>query len=69
MLNEELSLTFSLLKQHPKVYWIWTHRRWSLEAVPDGPTKEDVHGWRSANWKMELFFVEKMLDADGRNCE
>ncbi|KAH8108138.1 rab-protein geranylgeranyltransferase [Cristinia sonorae] len=66
-LTEDLSLTFTLLKQHPKVYVIWNHRRWCLENVPDGPTEDDPQGWKMANWKKELFVVEKMLDADARN--
>lgn len=67
-LSDDLSLTFGLLKEHPKVYWIWNHRRWCLERIPDGPSPEDVDGWRSATWKKELFVVEKMLEADARNC-
>ncbi|TCD61418.1 Rab geranylgeranyltransferase [Steccherinum ochraceum] len=67
MLNDDLELTFELLKQHPKIYWIWTHRRWCLEHVPDGPTDDDPKGWKTANWKKELFVVEKMLNADARN--
>ena len=56
------------LRQYPKVYWIWNHRRWCLEHVPDGPD-QDQDGWRRANWAKELHVVEKMLDADARNCE
>ncbi|KAF8636467.1 hypothetical protein AX17_003283 [Amanita inopinata Kibby_2008] len=58
------------LKVHPKVYWIWNHRRWCLENVPGGPGEPgeiDADGWRRANWDRELFVVEKMLDADARN--
>lgn len=62
-------MTIAFLKQHPKVYWIWNHRRWCLENVPDCPTDGDPHAWRQANWNKELFVVEKMLDADARNCE
>ena len=68
LLSEDLNLTTALLKQHPKVYWIWNHRRWCLEHVPDGPTEEDHNGWKMANWDKELFVVEKMLDVDARNC-
>jgi geranylgeranyl transferase type-2 subunit alpha len=25
------------LQIHPKVYWIWNHRKWCLEHVPLGP--------------------------------
>ena len=68
LLSEDLSLTTALLKQHPKVYAIWNHRTWCLEHVPDGPTDQDPNGWRMANWNKELFVVEKMLEADARNC-
>lgn len=68
-LSDDLSLTFGLLREHPKVYWIWNHRRWCLENIPDGPLEEDIDGWRNATWKKELFVVEKMLEADARNCE
>lgn len=58
------------LKIRPKVYWIWNHRLWCLENVPDGPPDEgtDVQGWKNAHWAKELFVVEKMLDSDARNC-
>ncbi len=61
-------MTTAFLKQHPKIYAIWNHRRWCLERVPDGPTESDPNGWRMANWKKELYVVEKMLDVDARNC-
>lgn len=71
LLAAELSFTTAALRQHPKVYWIWNHRRWCLENVPDGPGSEgqdeDPQGWRKANWAKEMFVVEKMLDADARN--
>lgn len=68
LLSADLSLTMAALRQYPKVYWIWNHRRWCLEHVPDGPDQEQ-DGWRSANWAKELYVVEKMLDADARNCK
>jgi len=69
VLSTELSLTTAALKAHPKVYWVWNHRQWCLENVPDGPGEEgaDLHGWKKANWDRELFVVDKMLDADARN--
>jgi geranylgeranyl transferase type-2 subunit alpha len=72
ILTDELAMTMSALKKHPKVYWIWNHRRWCLENVPDGPGgdgEEDANGWKQANWTRELQVVERMLDADARNCE
>jgi len=65
-------MTMSALKANPKVYWIWNHRRWCLERLPDGPGEEgdpNFHGWKQAAWDRELFVVEKMLDADPRNCK
>jgi geranylgeranyl transferase type-2 subunit alpha len=67
VLAEELIMTMSALKARPKVYWIWNHRRWCLENIPDGPG-EAVHGWKQDAWNKELFVVQKMLDADPRNC-
>ena len=59
------------LREHPKVYWIWNHRRWCLENVPEGPVVDNKPSlqWRKANWQKELAVVEKMLDADARNCK
>ncbi|KAJ9115612.1 hypothetical protein QFC20_000937 [Naganishia adeliensis] len=37
LLTSDLRMTTLYLKIHPKVYWIWTHRKWCLEHVPDGP--------------------------------
>lgn len=71
ILEKDLVMTTIALKAHPKVYCIWTHRRWCLEHTPEGPGGEGeaLHGWRMRNWKQELFVVEKMLDVDARNCE
>ncbi len=41
LLSDDLSLTTAFLKQHPKVYWIWNHRQWCLQQVPDGPSEAD----------------------------
>jgi len=60
-------MTTAGLKANPKVYWIWNHRRWCLENVPDGP-EEECDGWKQGNWDRELLVVEKMLEADSRNC-
>lgn len=71
ILSNELSMTTAALKANPKVYWIWNHRRWCLENVPDGPERNETPSmeWRQANWDKELFVAEKMLDADARNCQ
>ena len=64
-------MTMAALREHPKVYWIWNHRRWCLENVPDGPEVDGAPSlqWRKANWNKELAVIEKMLDADARNCK
>lgn len=64
-------MTTAALKAHPKVYWIWNHRRWCLANVPTGPGTEsdgDPLGWQKSYWDKEMFVVEKMLDVDPRNC-
>lgn len=66
LLTGEVKLTTAYLHVHPKVYWIWNHRKWCLENVPLGPEGSD--GWRNDFWKVELKVVEKMLEADARNC-
>lgn len=37
LLSTEIRLTTAYLQSHPKVYWIWNHRKWCLENVPLGP--------------------------------
>ena len=72
LLSTDLALTTAALRAHPKVYWIWNHRRWCLANVPDGPgtSKEgDVNGWRQDYWNKELYIAERMLEADARNCK
>lgn len=71
LLFSDLGFTTSALKRYPKVYWIWNHRQWCLENMPEGPfdgegTKSD--GWKRSAWSQEMFIVEKMLDLDARNC-
>lgn len=72
LLADELVMTMAALKSHPKVYWIWNHRRWCLERVPNGPGAEGedtANGWKKSAWDQELYVVEKLLDADARNCK
>lgn len=63
LLQEDLELTMQALQMHPKVYWIWNHRKWCLQCLPS----DDVDGL--AKWKMEIGMANKMLDYDPRNCE
>lgn len=67
LLKTELRLTMAYLQIHPKVYWIWNHRKWCLENVPIGPGNSEE--WRCGFWKGELAVIEALLDADARNCE
>ena len=55
LLKKELELTQQCLQTHPKSYWVWHHRRWVLEHLPDAYAKE-------------LSLVDWMLDQDARNC-
>jgi len=70
LLQDDLTFTLGALKEHPKVYWIWTHRRWCLERIPeDDSTDEgsDPLRWQRQTWSHELLVVEKILDRDARN--
>lgn len=53
----ELMLFLQLIKINPKSYWLWNHRIWCLETMPN------------ADWKAELGLVDKMLTMDARNCK
>ncbi|KAF7197029.1 Geranylgeranyl transferase type-2 subunit alpha [Pseudocercospora fuligena] len=63
VIKEDLQYQIPLLKQWPKCYWIWNHRRWLLvtatQHVPAHATLE--------LWKGELGLVTKMLALDSRN--
>ncbi|KAI5478322.1 hypothetical protein MNV49_005277 [Pseudohyphozyma bogoriensis] len=54
-LEADLYLTNQSLKQNPKTYAVWEHRKWVLETMPD------------ADWGMEMKMVEAYLQKDGRN--
>lgn len=56
LLAEDLALTQESMRTHPKVYWLWNHRRWCLERLP-GTDK----------WRKELALVDVMLGMDPRN--
>jgi len=68
ILQGDLLLTKTALRSYPKVYWIWNHRRWCLQNIPDNPDGEPS-SWQRATWAGELQTVEKILDFDPRNCE
>lgn len=55
MLDAERSFNQSLIKLHPKSYWVWNFRRFLLEIHPKAP------------WEIELMLCRKLLDLDARN--
>lgn len=63
LLQDDLHLTFVLLRKFPKCYWIWNHRDWLLQKA------ESLLGTDAARklWAGELQLVNKMLHADSRN--
>jgi len=63
LVSRDIELTFSLLRQFPKCYWIWNHRNWILQQG------EHLLGTTAARklWMMELQLVSKMLHSDNRN--
>ena len=65
-LSFELMFTLGLLKQFPKVYWIWNHRTWALETLSSTFTDKQTEG-RLWEWNNELKMVESLLHLDSRN--
>ncbi|KAI8848006.1 hypothetical protein BC829DRAFT_227139 [Chytridium lagenaria] len=51
----ELKFVESCIRDHPKSYWLWNHRRWILEHMP------------RPDWERELKLVNMMLEFDSRN--
>lgn len=68
LLLEDLNLTMQALQMHPKVYWIWNHRRWCLQEL-SAVDSEDQDQQGIAKWRDELSVVNRMLERDARNCE
>lgn len=58
LLGEDLDMIKAMMKQYPKCYWIWNHRRWCLEELSQD---------HLANWAYELELVLKVLEMDSRN--
>ncbi|EOR01112.1 hypothetical protein E3P92_03587 [Wallemia ichthyophaga] len=65
-LSFELMFTLGLLKEFPKVYWIWNHRTWALETLSATFTDEQADG-RLWEWNNELKMVDSLLKLDSRN--
>lgn len=63
VIKSELVFTVPLLMEHPKCYWIWNYRLWTLnkaiERLPV-PVARKV-------WEEELGLITKMLHKDKRN--
>ncbi|KAJ3034951.1 hypothetical protein HK097_004329, partial [Rhizophlyctis rosea] len=53
--KRELRLVDQALQINPKSYWLWNHRRWTLESSP------------TPDWARELKLVDMLLDKDARN--
>ncbi|CAG8465487.1 9723_t:CDS:10 [Cetraspora pellucida] len=53
--SSELLFLQEVFRLNPKSYWIFNHRRWCLDNMPN------------PDWKNELDLVCKMLDMDARN--
>ncbi|RKP08587.1 hypothetical protein THASP1DRAFT_15477, partial [Thamnocephalis sphaerospora] len=51
----ELRFVEEAVQKQPKSYWIWNHRGWTLETMPQ------------PDWKRELKLVSMMLNLDSRN--
>jgi geranylgeranyl transferase type-2 subunit alpha len=63
LVQDDLRLTFGLLRKFPKCYWIWNYRNWLLET---GETALGTEAGRGL-WSGELQLVNKMLHTDSRN--
>lgn len=57
LLSQDILLTLQALRQNPKNYSVWEHRKWLLRNLPE------------PDWRFELGLVNKFLEADARNCE
>jgi geranylgeranyl transferase type-2 subunit alpha len=55
LLEKELVFLEHILRKFPKVYWIWTHRKWCFKNSPN------------PNWTREMGLINKMLELDPRN--
>ncbi|KAJ2866761.1 Rab geranylgeranyltransferase [Coemansia aciculifera] len=55
LLESELSFVFEIIMKNVKSYWMWNHRVWTLNSMPQ------------ADWRRELALVAKLLSLDARN--
>jgi len=62
-LKEELTLLLPLLSSFPKCYWIWNHRRWTLQRATEILPSDKA----GVFWQEELGLVGLMLRRDVRN--
>lgn len=54
--KNDLRFNEEAIKMNPKSYWVWNHRRWILEKMPE------------PEWEREMKLVTGMLSLDARNC-
>ncbi|KAJ2737287.1 Rab geranylgeranyltransferase [Coemansia sp. BCRC 34962] len=55
VLESELDFLFEIIRKNVKSYWMWNHRVWTLNSMPQ------------ADWRKELALVARLLDLDARN--
>ncbi|KAJ2790318.1 Rab geranylgeranyltransferase [Coemansia linderi] len=55
VLESELDFLFDIIKKNIKSYWMWNHRVWTLNSMPQ------------ADWQRELALVARLLELDARN--
>lgn len=63
ILDEDLKFLIPLIKDTPKCYWIWNHRKWLLRKVDEMLPVEHAKKF----WEGELALDSKMLSYDARN--
>ena len=63
LLEGDLLMLQQSMKSHPKVYWLWNHRRWCLCLLPSSDVQD-----KGEKWRQELRLVNMMLEMDPRNC-
>ena len=62
LLEGDLLMLQQSMKSHPKVYWLWNHRRWCLCLLPSSDVQD-----KGEKWRQELRLVNMMLEMDHIN--
>lgn len=63
IIKEDLQFLLPLIKEYPKCYWLWNHRKWLLKRA--GELLPSVVATKF--WQGELVLDSKMLGYDSRN--